>query len=110
MAEVDLEKHLGSKAGEAPQFMVFLDDHVGGAITADTIHIFTQCNTVAQALHHLVILYYVCGLDYPKICSQVLGPVQHFVLKDNVNFSKNYSNKCTTFKFKLDEIILKMKK
>lgn len=65
--------------------MAFLaqDKLVEAAIIGDGQVIYCQTDSVLKALLYVVLVYYITDLDFPRQYSQLLGLIQHYVVKEN---------------------------
>ena len=102
--EDEFDKHLKTETNDAPHLVIFTKNMIfeAAVIVGDASEIAAQCTSVPEALVVLMAVYYVMDLDYPKIYSQLLGFIQHFVVGDPYTGEKSADYKHFVAKLELD--------
>ena len=80
---MNVEKHLQSKATEAPRLVLIYNSSGQldiGYILCDRARITCTTSSIVECVLLLLATYYVFDLDYPEVYAQFLGFLQQMVL------------------------------
>ena len=110
VADIDIEKELKTKEGEAPQLAVFTcaEEVTGLYIVCDGVH--TMANIkggIMGAMIKLIAMYYIFDLSYPKPFRMTLAILQVFIMDQpyHEKTNKGYKVLCKNIRMRLAESV-----